>query len=440
MTRPYAFTFWQPSGDTQPGYIDLCLDSQRRNLRERFEHVHLDFESVKDWVPEHELLWELAVPDGQDWSTSLAGRRLAIYCGMLRVALLRRHGGLWIDADTLVFPQFGLLAELVGEYDLLCGESSGAAGDNEVNNAILGARPGSPVVTAYWQAIQDRIAAKQATGQTGVRWGEYGFRMLRNTLAQTGGAGAWVAPWGVLDTIDTHLPHNDRRTFHRGATIEESVPPFALVLSIYNNAVEHALQARSAAELIADETLFSAAYRVAMGEVDCAHLAIHNAAQLRALNRADLTARRMTMLDRPTARLAAADQANARLRDRLGSCYERRDQLTARRDQLTARLDQLTTRRDQLASTLERRTVRLERTSERLNGARDQLAATRATNNRLRRRLRAQHAEIDQLNRRIADLERPFPRVRGLIRQARARVPASLRFRRTRSEESRIQP
>lgn len=385
MTRPYAFTFWHAIDET-PGYIDLCLASQRRNLADHFEHVHLDLDSAKEWVPEHELLWEMSVPDGHGRSVSVAGRRVALYSGMMRVALLHRHGGLWVDADTILFPQFGLLAELVDDYDLMLGESSGG----EVSNSVLGGRPGSPALAAYWRMISDRIAAKQAAGEAGAKWGEYGFHMLRAALIESGADNAWVAPWGVFDTVDVHL---DRPTFVPGARIEESLSPYALDLSIFNNATDADVRRRSAADLLSEETLFSAAYRVAMGEDECEHLGVRQPSQLRTLNRAHLIVRRMELADRRTADLEA----------RRDTLRERLDGALARRDEMARRLETRTNQRDELRRRLRRRTERLEQTTT-------QLRRTTA-------RLRARRAEVRRLRARIAELDRSFPRLRRLLRR-----------------------
>lgn len=370
MTRPYAFTFWETVGEGPgPGYIEPCLETQRRNLGEHFEHVHLDLASAREWVPEHAELWAASVPDEQGRSGSVEGRRLALYTGMLRVALLRRHGGLWVDADTLVLPRFGLLAPLVEEYDLVCGESSGGS----VSNAVLGARPGSAFIAAYWEAIQRRIASRAAAGETGTKWGEFGFRMLRSTLLETRGENCWIAPWGVLDTVDAHRP---RPTFTPGATIEDSLSPNALGVSIFNNATEDVVRRRTPEELLAEESLFTIAHRAAVGAAPYpAHLALSTPGQLRGLNRVHLMVRRLEQAEVRLQKLATARRRNADLRERSARSAEQAERL---RTKLARRTEQLTAARERAA---------------------------------------AQRAELKRLRRRVAELERPFPRLRRLLRR-----------------------
>lgn len=377
MTLPYAFTFWQPVGET-PGYMELCLRSQRRNLPIGFEHVHLDFESAKEWVPEHDLLWEMSVPADEGSSISQDGRRLAIFTGMLRVALIRRHGGLWVDADTLVFPQIRLLAELVADFDLVCGE----AATGNLGNAVLGGRAGSRFFEHYWATILARIEQKREQQDYGAGWGEYGFRMLtRGVFLELGCEGAWVAPWGVLNTIDHDLP---RPTFEPATTIADALSPNALGVSIFNNGTTADLRALSVDKLLAEDTLFASAYRFAMGETESSHLSIRDGVQLRALNRANVTYRR----------LAEDDKFRTRLATRLS-------ERTAQREDLKVRLRERTAQRDAANARLRERT---------------------AQRDRLKERLKERNARVRLLTERVSELERPFARLRALARRAKRRL------------------
>ena len=386
MALPYAFTFWQAAGET-PGYIELCLRSQRRNLPAGFEHVHLDAESAKEWVPEHDLLWEMSVPADDGNSLSLEGRRIAIFTGMLRVALIHRHGGLWVDADTLVFPQLRLLADLIDDFDVVCGE----AATGSLGNAVLGGRAGSPFFEQYWTMILTRIEQKRGQEKPGALWGEFGFRMAREVFLDCGGAGAWVAPWGVLNTIDHALP---RPTFEQGTTIAEAIAPTALGLSIFNNGTSADLRARSVDRLLADETLFATAYRVAMGEVDSPHLSIRDGAQLRALNRANVTHRLLVDADRSATH-------SARLREQ--------------RDKLRARVEKRDAQRDGLKERLRERNIELQDVQARLAKHTTELRETQA-------RLKERNEQVRRLQVRVAELERPFPRLRAIVRRARRRA------------------
>lgn len=318
MSRPYAFTFWQSAGHT-PGYIELCLRSQERNLAEAFEHVHLDLEAARNWVPEYDLLWEMSVPARDGRSASREARRLAIFTGMLRAALIQRHGGLWVDADTLLFPQFALLSPLVAEFDLVCGESASGG----LGNAVLGGRPGSTFFDEYLSAILTRIDEKRQRGEFGAAWGEFGFHMVRGVYLNQDPQRSWIAPWGVLNTVD---PVSQRPTFEEGRTLAEALSPTALDLSVFSNGVEDDDRQLSVDDLREGTTLFARAYRVAMGQEDSTHLVVRDVDQLRALNRADLMHR-----------IASSDQAQADTRAMHEELRKKRAELKKTRSRLEQR-------------------------------------------------------------------------------------------------------
>ena len=276
--RPYAFTFWHGVSGT-PAYIEMCLETHHRVLRDDFEVVCLDADSVAEWVPEHELLWSAATPVEQANSFSLPARHVAMFTGMVRVGLLARCGGLWVDADMLALPPLRLLAPLIDEYDLVCGELQSGG----ISNGVLGARPGSRFIATYWETILERARAKTARGE-GARWGEFGVYMLTDVFLRHGDENTWVAPWGAFDNLNWRLP---RPTFEPGTGIE-TLPPFAMDVCIFNNATAADVRERTKADLLAEKTIFSEGYRVAMGQKVSPHLALRTTEQLRSLNRANL--------------------------------------------------------------------------------------------------------------------------------------------------------
>ena len=83
------FTFWEPR-EAKPGYLELCLETWRRFLPE-YEIVELDYSNLDQWL-------------GRDcFAASLyTNFSLSKQVNALRCAVLRRWGGVWFDADTIV--------------------------------------------------------------------------------------------------------------------------------------------------------------------------------------------------------------------------------------------------------------------------------------------------------------------------------------------------
>lgn len=84
-----VFTFWEPK-DAMPGYVQLCMETWRRCLP-GFEVVVLDFKSLGDYLSAAEIE-EISCPR----------ESLAKQADCIRCALLRKHGGIWLDADTIL--------------------------------------------------------------------------------------------------------------------------------------------------------------------------------------------------------------------------------------------------------------------------------------------------------------------------------------------------
>ena len=83
------FTFWEPK-DKIPGYLQLCMKTWKKALPE-YEIVILDYQNVKEYLGEqtfHNIICK-------DMS-------LPIQADAIRVAILYKFGGIWMDADNIM--------------------------------------------------------------------------------------------------------------------------------------------------------------------------------------------------------------------------------------------------------------------------------------------------------------------------------------------------
>lgn len=83
------FTFWEPR-EALPGYIHLCLQTWKKFLTD-YEIILLDYSNLDQYLSPEDirdvLCKEMSLPMQSD---------------CLRCALLARHGGIWMDADTII--------------------------------------------------------------------------------------------------------------------------------------------------------------------------------------------------------------------------------------------------------------------------------------------------------------------------------------------------
>ena len=84
-----VFTFWEPK-ERVPGYVKLCMETWR-NCLPGYETVVLDYETLGDWLTE-----------GEQSEVICRSMTLAMQADGIRCAILRKHGGVWMDADTIL--------------------------------------------------------------------------------------------------------------------------------------------------------------------------------------------------------------------------------------------------------------------------------------------------------------------------------------------------
>ena len=98
-----------------------------------------------------------------------------------RLLILHRHGGLYLDIDYIVLKDFGFL--LAGDIGLACVSLDTLRGPEKnlitINNAVIGAAPGSEIIEAWLQHIQTQ-------GPFKARGSKYGHNAYKYTVNVTG--------------------------------------------------------------------------------------------------------------------------------------------------------------------------------------------------------------------------------------------------------------
>ena len=87
--KKIIFTFWEPRKKI-PGYLKLCIKTWKKFLPE-YEIVILDFNNVEDYL-------------GKTLFSLIKCKELSlpIQADAIRVALLKKYGGIWMDVDTII--------------------------------------------------------------------------------------------------------------------------------------------------------------------------------------------------------------------------------------------------------------------------------------------------------------------------------------------------
>lgn len=89
MYNKQIFTFWEPA-KSMPAYVKLCIETWRTFLPD-YEVVVVDYSTLDKWLGKgffDEILYsDFSLPKQAD---------------AIRAGILYRHGGIWLDADTII--------------------------------------------------------------------------------------------------------------------------------------------------------------------------------------------------------------------------------------------------------------------------------------------------------------------------------------------------
>lgn len=149
-----AFTFWEPKG-SMPGYVRLCMETWRRCLP-GFEVVALDFRSLGDYLTEAERK-----------AIDCPHESLAKQADCIRCALLRKHGGIWLDADTVLTKP---LDERFCSADVTMVARQAESGQMIYGAYIHAARPEAKLISEWYRQLLPRIERSRQMNASRLRW------------------------------------------------------------------------------------------------------------------------------------------------------------------------------------------------------------------------------------------------------------------------------
>ena len=145
MINLKVYTFWEPR-EKMPYYIKLCMETWKKNLPNA-EIVLLDYKNLGEYI------------DVKEFNPILfSGRfKLALIADALRVALLAKHGGIWLDADTIILSS---KAEKYFQPDakhrtIFFGHVNMRA----PHIAFINTPPGAECMNAWFEFIREKLQA-----------------------------------------------------------------------------------------------------------------------------------------------------------------------------------------------------------------------------------------------------------------------------------------
>ena len=135
--RKRIFTFWEPKKN-MPGYIRLCLKTWEKFLPD-YEIVICDYSNLKDYLTPEEIRQFLY-------------RKFPLQqqSDALRTILLKKYGGIWLDADTiLTSPSF--FQELTDTSCAMIGH------ETSIHLAFVYAQKGSEFIRKWSEIVRQKV-------------------------------------------------------------------------------------------------------------------------------------------------------------------------------------------------------------------------------------------------------------------------------------------
>lgn len=106
-SKPNIWMYWEnKSGKTKPEYLQLCYQTIQKNCKNSFNINLLDEKTVYKYLPNlrKDLDEYLNIPQKTDY---------------IRLALLYKYGGIWIDSDTIVIKDMKPLWNKTKKYEFI---------------------------------------------------------------------------------------------------------------------------------------------------------------------------------------------------------------------------------------------------------------------------------------------------------------------------------
>lgn len=157
------FSFWEPQ-EKMLGYLKLCLRTWGKHLSD-YRIVLADYSNLEDLIGastyDLELLKTLPLPSQKDAAMA---------------AILNRHGGIFMDADTLIGGDIDWILRHLEESEVVMFGS---------HLAFMAARPGSRILSNWEEGVRLRLQELATTAERREQWDYIGNTVLYDSMIQS---------------------------------------------------------------------------------------------------------------------------------------------------------------------------------------------------------------------------------------------------------------
>ncbi|MEO4041456.1 capsular polysaccharide synthesis protein [Hoeflea sp. CAU 1731] len=245
------WTYWEnKTGKHTPGYINLCHETVRKTNPDCL-FVVLSPENLRHYLPPLSVAIDNLIPK------KAIEPSLALKADIIRVQILKAHGGIWIDSDCIALGRLGHLFEILERKGFFAIDKSGPNGVFYANN-LIGSAPGGNIISAYADEQVGLVTEKQRFGAT-YDWTELGSTMLTRVVQDH-----LATDFEPLDEALYHpLGFQDHEKFllidYNGSTRPELDACHTVML--YNNLFPDSLKGMTEQQLLASPTMLGSILR-----------------------------------------------------------------------------------------------------------------------------------------------------------------------------------
>jgi len=259
---PVVWAYWEDGPRaTRSAYLDLCLETIARHAPPLELRV-LGRADAARWLPDLDV---------ERWESLPAPNYRSDY---VRSRVLQRHGGIWIDVDTVALaPLVGLLEQLDDTGVVCFGRELG-----RFFGGLCAAAPGTAFVDR-WAADQDRMLERHRD------WADLPYAALAQDVTW---ALARQLPWKALP-MEKVAPvpwYQWRRFFSRLESPRRLLAPAPLTVVLWNAVMAPRLRPLGRQDLLRSHMLVARLLRIGLGSStpegeEDVRTALHALAELR---------------------------------------------------------------------------------------------------------------------------------------------------------------
>jgi hypothetical protein len=153
--KPYLWQYWDNiDGNKTPSYIELCFKTVDKHCSNSFNIIRLNKNNISKYLPE---LRTLSIYNKID--KLIIAHKVDLY----RIMLLKKYGGLYMDADTVVLKNPIEVIDKLDKYDYVgfgCTGSVCKNGYGQPSNWIMASRKNGILVSKVLDNMINKIVEK----------------------------------------------------------------------------------------------------------------------------------------------------------------------------------------------------------------------------------------------------------------------------------------